>query len=293
MTPGIEVKPNPTSPTATEPSTPGFTFKPVPATTAASEPPASIPPAAVPQVPLVPTPAIEPSTPVAAPAKPTPGPTDPLPQLPKIDLNNLNSTAPKTPEIIPASAVVPAPVVPPTPTPSPTIQPTIAPPPAVKAIPEPAPASSENPALELPKLELPKIEAPKVELPKVEAPKAELPLLEIPAAPKAAPSESLPPMGPMRTSKSSPLNAEVKPFDIYPVDGKAPTNPAAKRTVRFFNISDRDIKLTVNGETGSLPKQSVIAAELPANFTWKINSGKEESTEIPANVRGLEVIIRK
>jgi hypothetical protein len=80
--------------------------------------------------------------------------------------------------------------------------------------------------------------------------------------------------------------------DVYPVDGPPPAGPNAKRTVGFFNHTGRDLTLTVEGETVTLPRRHYISAGVSATFTWKLD-GDERRTEIPAAAPGIEVVFRK
>ena len=76
------------------------------------------------------------------------------------------------------------------------------------------------------------------------------------------------------------------------MDGPPPAGPTAKRTVGFFNHTDRDLKLTVEGDTVTLPRRHYVTAEVPATFGWKLD-GDERRTEVPAAAPGVEVVIRK
>jgi hypothetical protein len=104
----------------------------------------------------------------------------------------------------------------------------------------------------------------------------------------------LPPGPAKSTSKSSPLANKPRPVvDVYPVDGLPPASPSAKRKVGFFNHTDRDLKLTVEGQTVTLPKRHYISVEVPANFDWKLGDGPKQQTAIPTAAPGVEVVIRK
>ena len=96
------------------------------------------------------------------------------------------------------------------------------------------------------------------------------------------------------TSRSSPLNASRRTgYDVIPVDGPAPATPSAKRSVGFFNHTDRDLQLTVEGQTITLPKRHSVTADVPAKFTWTLEGNLEQNTEIPLAAPGVEVVIRR
>jgi hypothetical protein len=133
--------------------------------------------------------------------------------------------------------------------------------------------------------------------PKTPQPAKRKPLLSSKGDSGLPPLPLLPP-GPINgtksTSKSSPLMNKPRPVvDIYPVEGAPPASPSVKRKVGFFNHTDRDLKLTVEGQTITLPKRHYIAAEVPANFDWKLGDGPKQHTAIPTAAPGVEVVIRK
>jgi hypothetical protein len=148
----------------------------------------------------------------------------------------------------------------------------------------------------------PKIDAPQIPLPGAGAgaPKeddAKLPPL-IPRLPNPdVPPLTIPqlPVGPdTSTSKASPLTGSAGPrVEVFPVAGPPPDVPAARRTVGFFNHTDRDVKLTVEGKTVTLPKRHHVTAEVPARFVWQLDGGEERRTVVPAAAPGVEVVIRK
>jgi hypothetical protein len=158
--------------------------------------------------------------------------------------------------------------------------------------------------------------APKAPAPKADTPKLVVPQVPTPAAPTGAGSEGdkIPPLIPRlpnpdmppltlpqvplekpnkgtSTSKASPLT-DAPRVDVFPVDGPPPAGPTAKRSVGFFNHTDRDLKLTVEGETVTLPRRHYVSATVPATFAWKLD-GDERRTEVPAAAPGVEVVIRK
>gem|GEM_PF-7127295 len=212
-------------------------------------------------------PVVVPMQPIVAPV-PAPAPPAGLPNLPKIDLNNLNSgTTPAPSGIIPAGEKVP--VVPP------VEKPRFVPVPEAPSAPvKPAPAPAIAAPGELPALELPKLELPKLQLPGA--------------------IDSIPPMVPLApvTAKASPVNATPKRFEIVPIDGIPPASPSESRIVRFFNVSGKDVQVTINGEVGTLPKKSVISAKMPASFKWKLDN-EELSVNVPTAAPGIEVLIRR
>jgi hypothetical protein len=232
---------------------------------------------------LLPPPTVrqEPSDP-AEPARPepaTPGPAKPEPVIPK-------PVAPGAPPGNPSASAPAAPSVKP----------------AAFAGPEAAPAGPRP----VPKGDVPRIEVPQVPVPGAPAEKpkggdANIPPLvprlqnpdvppltipQLPVEPPAATGTS--------TSKASPLTGTAAPRgDVYPVDGPPPATPTARRRVGFFNHTDRDVRLTVEGQSVTLPGRHFVTAEVPAKFGWRLDGGEERRTEVPAAAPGVEVVIRK
>jgi hypothetical protein len=120
-------------------------------------------------------------------------------------------------------------------------------------------------------------EAPKI--PKVKLPGLpdNLDLDEPKPAPKKEP--------PVETSKS---------FDQYiiPTEGTAAT-PGAEVKVGFFNHSDREITLEVNGEQVKLPSEQYVTLRLKRTFKWAEKGKKETEVAVPPDADGIEIVFRK
>lgn len=203
-----------------------------------------------------------------APAKPEPPRADPAPAAPR----------PVTPGVPPSNATA---------DPDGTVEPT------EFAKPKTAPPPrSDTPKLELPRVPLPGAAAPAKNddakipplIPRLANP--DVPPLTIPKVPVEPRTKA-----DSSTSKASPLTGTPR-VDVFPVDGTPPPGPKAKRTVGFFNHTDRDLMLTVEGDTVMLPRRHYVTAEVPATFVWKMD-GDERRTEVPAAAPGVEVVIRK
>ena len=113
------------------------------------------------------------------------------------------------------------------------------------------------------------------------APAAPDPVRLPPLVPRVPGNEGgLPPLKiapPTTTSFSSPL-ADRRSFEIVPVVGAVPA-PGALRSVGIFNRTDRDVTLTVEGETVTLPAKSYVTAAVPRKFAWKLGAGEPQTTE--------------
>ena len=121
-----------------------------------------------------------------------------------------------------------------------------------------------------------------------------IPSLRLPMTPGATdiPSLQLETPG-SREAKSSPINAKKLPkIDLFPVSGTKPIAVDATRTVGFFNHTDDDLSLTVQGDTITLPKRHFVKATVPAEFRWHIGDSSNRTVNVPAASPGLEIVLR-
>jgi hypothetical protein len=174
---------------------------------------------------------------------------------------------------------------PPTPAAPPLVLPPIPgmndPKPMTPAAPTPAPppaAGDNNPIIPLPGLPEPK-------KPKASTSDDTLPPLVLPPETGEAPSGIVPPIN--STSRSSPLSGGLK-ASVFTTAG----TPASARTrkVGFFNHTDRDIKLVIEGQATTLPKKTYIHAEVPPSFQWKYADTAMRSATVPDGAAGLDVL---
>lgn len=194
---------------------------------------------------------------------------------PKVEL-------PKTKEVVPAAAIE-------KPKTEPAI-PMVAVPDAPKPV-EKKPDAPKAVPLVLPPEKKPD-EKPDAGVPAI--PKLNLPLavpdpaVPTPAVPKAdekkIPEIKLPPI----VSESKYTPRESLDVRVIPLDGKA---VAGKRTVSFYNYTDRALSLSVDGQLKTLPAKSSLGLALPDTFKWSAG-GQVETTSIPSDAAGLSVVIK-
>ena len=201
------------------------------------------------------------------------------PGMPPVELDPL--VRPATGGIAVPSAA-PAPMIPPTAIPdpvSPKTAPLVIPPlpgSDAKPTPAPAPPAGTDP---LPLIPLP-------EPRKVPDGKPDLPPLVLPPETPGEPSGVIPPT----TSRASPLAAGVK-VQVFTASGNA--TGTLLRKIGFFNHTNRDLDLVIEGKAVKLPKKSYLHAELPANFTWKHSDGAAEIATVPTDAVGLDVLFKE
>lgn len=233
---------------------------------------------------VIPCPPAASPTPLPPP-RVTQEPTLPMPKpMPKELPPPESAVRPATGEAVPTPAV-PTPAVP---TPAQPEPPKLVP----KITVDPAPTPKIEP-LQLP---LPgPIAEPKSAVPN-EPEAVKIPPLtpRLPGTDSGLPPLSLPPVANESTSRSSPLSAKPRAaVEVFPVDGSPLASPTMKRTIGFFNHTDRDLTLTVDGETITLPKRHQVTATVAAKFRWKFDDSPERTTEVPTTAPGVEVVFRK
>jgi hypothetical protein len=87
--------------------------------------------------------------------------------------------------------------------------------------------------------------------------------------------------------------AEGKSFEQYVVPAEGRGEPRAEVKVGFFNHSDREIALTVNGEAVRLPAEQYVTLRLPRTFTWSEKGTKGNEVVVPPDAEGIEIVFRK
>lgn len=148
------------------------------------------------------------------------------------------------------------------------------------AVPSPAPAPSAKDIIPpmVPKL-------PESPLPKPSGVGGDpLPPLVLP--PEATPMGS--------TSKYSPPAAVPKSalrVKVFVASGAAGRPGLSK--IGFYNHTESDIALVIEGRAVTLPRKTFIHAEVPATFRWKYADEPERTATVPAGAVGLDVLFRE
>ncbi len=249
-----------------------------------------------------------------APAKPETAPAPP-PEPPRrgglFEVPNTSSPEPKKPAERPKNAEG----IPPT---------TVPTEPKLPSLTEPKLPSLTEP--KLPSLDVPKL--PSLDVPSGSGGDLKLPSLDVPrspdpkapahdrssttAVPVPAPPpdtltpkvpDSLPPLtvppdtpvAPLKPveARSSPLSGAVRELkvNVFPASGAATAD--GSRKVGFYNHTNRDIALVIEGRSVTLPAMTYVHAQLPATFTWKCANKPAAQTTVPADATGLDVLIRE
>lgn len=133
--------------------------------------------------------------------------------------------------------------------------------------------------------------APKVTEPAEKEP-PRIPKVKLPDLPDV-PDEPKPPASKDAVNKNVPtaLGKAVEQF-IIPAEGNRAERPAEVR-VGFFNHSEREIVLEVNGEIVKLPSEQYVTLRLKRTFTWAEKGQKATDVAVPPDADGMEIVFRK
>jgi hypothetical protein len=108
----------------------------------------------------------------------------------------------------------------------------------------------------------------------------------------APPSGKEPPLS-KKTSEPPKVN-ESQSFSLG--EGKAiPVATNGNGTgirVGFWNVSGRDVKLTVAGKTYNVPRDRNVTLVLNRSFTWQVDSKESVTERVPDETSSHEIVIR-
>ena len=84
-------------------------------------------------------------------------------------------------------------------------------------------------------------------------------------------------------------------IDQFLIDrnSKSMEDVVVEAKVGFFNHSDRDLTLIIQGEEVTLPKDEYVTLRLPRDFKWAEKGESSRTVTIPADAEGLEIVFRK
>lgn len=79
---------------------------------------------------------------------------------------------------------------------------------------------------------------------------------------------------------------------LISADASKSERPAEVK-VGFFNHSERDLVLEVNGDTVKLPSEQYVTLRLKRTFTWAKKGQKGTEVAVPPDADGIEIVFRK
>ncbi|MCE9565169.1 MAG: hypothetical protein K8U57_24315 [Planctomycetes bacterium] len=164
------------------------------------------------------------------------------------------------------------------------------------AIPKAAPAAEVRPEAGVGGMAVP---SPAPPIPEGLIPSPSVPVL--PDATKAPfPPLTLPPDTPVppkgSVSRSSPLTATGKgemTVSVFPAQaGQGEFLGNGYRTVGFYNHTERDMNLTIEGRVVKLPAKMYLHAKLAPTFTWSHGENPVVRESVPTGASGVDVVFR-
>ena len=86
--------------------------------------------------------------------------------------------------------------------------------------------------------------------------------------------------------------ADARFYDSYFVGGAAPA-AADRCAVIFWNLSGRNLELTVGGQVRSVPSGKNLRLDLAREFDWTVAGRDVERQKVPPQEAGVELVIRR
>jgi hypothetical protein len=119
------------------------------------------------------------------------------------------------------------------------------------------------------------------------------------AVPTPAPPSSTPPV----QTREPPLQPGAGPgpkvTESRSAGGSQPATVEAKKAdtgryrVGFWNVTGRDLTLTVDGQSRVLPRNQSVTLTLGRQFTWQVDQRAPLAEDVPAGRSTLEIVIRR
>src|SRR5262249_59198819 len=63
--------------------------------------------------------------------------------------------------------------------------------------------------------------------------------------------------------------------------------------VGFWNVTGRDVTLTINGQARRLPRDRAVTLDLGHKFVWQLDQREPRSEVVPAEQATFEVVLRR
>jgi hypothetical protein len=128
------------------------------------------------------------------------------------------------------------------------------------------------------------------------APAAPVPIVS-PSGPYAQPVPAPPSAGPRPQTGEPPLadpgKGAPKVSESRLTAKKSAGDARDRVRVGFWNVSGRDLTLTIDGQPRVVLRDRCLTITLGRNFTWQIDQRPAELAEVPAGNDTLEIVIRK
>ncbi len=120
---------------------------------------------------------------------------------------------------------------------------------------------------------------------------AEPPLLK----PTYAPPTAAPPSAEPLPAPRPPAVSESRSyFDVYTVAPRDSADACGDRSsASFWNLTDRDVTLTVDGQSHVIPRGKSLPLAVGRRFVWQVQGREAQTQQIATGESALEIVIRR
>lgn len=122
-----------------------------------------------------------------------------------------------------------------------------------------------------------------------------MPVPDAPRVPNARPTPAPPsqsPEPPMNKAVSNEFKAPIIVTTHSQGDSPAPPLRKDRCRVGFWNLTGRDVTLTVDGKAWTLQRDRATTVELDRQFTWQSDNQSQRNVIVPEGQSTFEVVIR-
>jgi hypothetical protein len=131
---------------------------------------------------------------------------------------------------------------------------------------------------------------PTYTVPSTQAP----PLLPDYAVPSAAPPSRTQTSQTSLSPQSDRGNGALSYYDTYSVARRDPAQPVGNLSeVAFWNLTDRDLTLQVDGQTRAVPRGKSLPLTLGREFVWQIDGREPKRQTLGKDQTALDIVIRR
>ncbi len=113
-------------------------------------------------------------------------------------------------------------------------------------------------------------------------------------APLAAPSAAPPSSGPIPSGKGPAVSESRSFYESFSVQPPSSDKPSADRcAVGFWNLTGRDVTLSVDGKPQIIPQGKSLKLQLGRQFVWQIGGHEAQTEKVPMENSGVEIVLRR
>src|SRR5262249_28260168 len=114
------------------------------------------------------------------------------------------------------------------------------------------------------------------------------------AQPRPAPPSGTPEPPLQKTDKRGPKITESRYADEKKVLTQSSPAPAPGQCrVGFWNLTGRDVTLTIDGQTHTVKRNRALTLDLSREFEWRMNEGETRTERVPADRVTHEIVLRR